>query len=425
MQEDDVLSALVSGDPQNADKVKAIVSQLRSKGGLADLAQMSGDPALAPFGQNMNRQLQGNEVELGRNAMQNKADAIRQEQYQRMLDQGQGTLAETIRYHNMEDQERKDRLEQQKSMLVSPDQAQATVDKIARYQLPLPSRYSKGGQQIIDLLSEQHPDYDATLYDEKKKAQVGFGSGKQGDLIRSADVSIQHLDTADALSGNLHNTQYPVANSVINAWKTFKGSPDIKAFNTAKQIVSDEITKFIVGGGGALADRTTLQNELSAADNPVALKKVTDTLRTLMSGQLKGLQGQFVGANVGNIQDFQKKLQPRTLEALGMLDQGQQSALPGAMAAQGGPPAPGSGPPGGAVPGPQGGALAAPSGAPGAAPGAISPIEGTLRSQTGFQGNGQPAPAQSVVDTKGIVRTGRRGGKRIGQLADGTIVPLE
>jgi len=431
MSDDDLLSALVSGDSQPADKVKAIVQQLRSTKQLSDLAQMSGDPTLSPFGTHQNQMLQQNEVELGRNAMQNKSDDIRNAQVGRQQQQGDATLAETIRYHNMLDQERADKLQQQKDQQTDLAKSQNLVDAIGQYkQSPASLSRSPRNMALMDEVMRQYPDYDATKYDEKKKAQVSFGSGPDSNLIKGADVSVQHLDTADQLASNLHNTQYPAVNWIANLWKTQTGSPEIKNFNTAKQIVSSEIEKFIIGGGSALADRAGLQSQLNAADNPEALKGVTNTLRTLMGGQLNGLQSKFVNAGLGTTDDFQKRLDSRTVGALGLAQaqHGAQlgGALPGATAAAQGGPGPGSGPPQGAAPsGPGPLPMAAASNAPGARPGAISPIEAQLQAQTGFQGNGQPAPKSSIVDQNGIVRTGRRNNKRIGQLADGTIIPLE
>jgi hypothetical protein len=434
---DDLLTSLVSGDPQNADKVKAIVQQLRNRGQLGELAQMSGDPALASFGNHIQAENQANEVELGRNAMQNRRDDIQQQQVNRQLQQGQNTLAETIRYHNMENQTRQDAIQEKKDQQSYVENSQELIDGIGQYKQPPPSlSRSPKNMALMDEVYRQYPNYDASVYDEKKKAQIAFGAGKQGDLLRSADVAIQHLDTADQLGSQLHNTSYPVLNTGINAWKNFTGSPDIKAFNTARGIVSDEITKFIIGGGGALADREQLQQELDSANSPEALQKVTNTLRTLMAGQVRGLQGQYVNSGLGTADEFLKKLNNRTIGALGLADAqhgAQSSALAGAVGAANGPPAAGSGPPGQTVPGPQGAAPNVPprvsaSGAPGAIPEAISPAEANLRN-TGFDAEGKPVTGPSVVDTKGVVRTGRKmiNGKmtRVGQLADGSIVPLE
>lgn len=425
-QDDDLLTSLVSGNPQSADKVRAIVQQLRSREQLGQLAAMSGDSALAPFGQHVMQQNQQNEVELGRNAMQNRSDDIRNAQLNREQQQGDSALAETIRYHNMQDQERQDSLAQKNASKADLDSSQSTIDKIGQYQLPLPVNRSARNAAIIDEVSRQYPDYDSTKYDEKKRAQIAFGSGPQGNLVRSADVSIQHLDKADQLAADLHNGSYPAVNAVKNFFKTQTGSPDVTNFNAAKSIVSDEINKFIIGGGGALADREQLQKQLDAANSAESLNGVTNTLRQLMGGQIKGLQGQFTSAGLGTSDEFLKKLNPRTIGALGLGQAQADSALPGATAAVRGTLGGSSGPPANAL---GSGMRVAPnvglSGAPGALPGAISPNEAQLRQSTGALASGMPAPSSAVIDSKGIVRTGRRNGKRVGQLADGTIVPLE
>jgi hypothetical protein len=355
---DALLTSLVSGDPQNADKIKAIVDQLRSRGQLGELAQMSGDPGLSAFGNRVQAENQANEVELGRNAMQNRRDDIQQQQVNRQLQQGQNALAETIRYHNMEDQTRQDAIQAKKDLQQDVGQSQNLIDAIGQYhQSPLNNR-SAHNIAIMDEVYKQYPTYDDTIYAGKKRAQSNFDTGKQGDLLRGADVAIQHLDTADQLGSQLHNTSYPVLNMGINAWKNFTGSPDIKSFNTARGIVSDEITKFIIGGGGALADREQLQQQLDAANSPEALQKVTNTLRTLMAGQVKGLQGQFVNSGLGTPDEFLKKLNDRTIGALGLAEAqhgAPSNALPGAVGAAGGTPSPGSGPPQGPAPsGPSG-----------------------------------------------------------------------
>lgn len=371
MSDEDLLTGLVSGQPQSAAQVQAIVQQLRSKGKLADLAQMSGDPALAPFGARVNATNQQNEVELGRNAMQNRSDDIRQEQYQRMLAQGQGTLAETIRYHNMEDQERRDKLAQQKAAIGDPSQFQSIVDKIGHYDLPAPSMSrSPHTQAVLEALSEQYPNYDVTKFASKQKAQKDFSTGPQGNMVRSAPVSLQHLDLADQKADLLQNTNFPIWNSIRNTAGPLLGNTTIAkgvaGVDTAKSIISDEIDKFFINGGGAEADRKHLQERLANANAPSTIHEVTDTLRQLMAGQMNGLRSQYED-NVGGNFIADKVKHQSVLDTLGWNGEtftgvrGAPKALPGAV---GGAPAQGSAPPASAVPSTPGGLPQAPSGPP-------------------------------------------------------------
>jgi hypothetical protein len=426
---DDILTALTSGQPQSQDQIQAIVQQLRNRGQLGQLAAMSGDPSLAPFGQKILAENQSDQKQLGEQQIQNQSEDLRNKQYQRMLDQGQGALAETIRYHNMEDQERKDKLDQQKAAIGNPDQFQATISRIGSYDLPMPANRSAHNAALIDAVSQQYPDYDATKYAAKQKAQKDFSTGPQGNMVRSAPVSLQHLDLADQKADLLQNTNFPAWNAIKNTAGPWFGNTTIAkgvaGLDTAKTIVSDEIDRFFINGGGALEDRKALKDKLANANSPPALHEVTDTLRQLMAGQMNGLRSQYEDNVPGGNFIADKVKHQSVLDTLGW-DGNSFTGRRGSQAAPGGAPAQGSGPPPSAVPGaPQAPPGGSGSGAPGAAPSAISPFEAQLRQSTGSLANGQAAPPTALVDNRGIVRTGRRNGKRVGQLADGTIVPLE
>lgn len=425
---DDLLTALTGGQSQSQDQIQAIVQQLRNRQQLGQLAAMSGDPALAPFGQKVLAENQSDQKQLGEQQLQNQSEDLRNKQYQRMLDQGQGTLAETIRYHNMQDQERQDALAQKKAAIGNPEQFQATIDKIGRGDLPMPANRSAHNAALIEAVSEQYPDYDSTKFDAKKKAQKDFATGPQGNMVRSAPVSLQHLDLADQKADMLHNTNFPAWNAIKNTMGPMLGNTTIAkgvaGLDTAKTIVSDEIDRFFINGGGALEDRKALKDKLANANSPPALHEVTDTLRQLMAGQMNGLRDQYE-SNVGGNFIVDKVKHQSVLDSLGW-DGNSFTGIKAAKASSVAPPGQGSGPPPSAVPGaPQGPPGGSGSGAPGALPGAIAPFEAQLRQSTGSLANGAAAPPTALVDTKGIVRTGRRNGKRVGQLADGTVVPLE
>lgn len=446
MSDDDLSQALTSGAAQTPEQIQAIVAQLRNRGQLGQLAAMSGDPSLAPFGKQILAENQQDQDQIGRMQLSNRSDDIRNAQIARQQQQGDSALAETIRYHNMEDQERKDKLTQQAQAIGDPTQFQSIVDKIGNYELPAPTlSRSPRNSAILDALSQQYPDYDNTKYVAKQKAQKDFATGPQGNMVRSAPVSIQHLDLADQKADLLHSSNVPIWNSIVNTVGPALGNTTIAkgvaGLDTAKTIVGDEIDKFFINGGGAEKDRQALQSKLANANAPSTIHEVTDTLRQLMAGQMNGLRSQYEDNVPGGDFIRDKVKSKAVLDSLGWdgsrftgvrqaTQSQQQSALPGATAALGGPPAQGSGPPQGPAPG---GSSALPmataSNAPGAPPGAISPAEANLRQATGALGNGSAAPSNALVDNKGIVRTGSKmvNGKRIrvGQLADGTVIPLE
>lgn len=416
---DDLLTTLVSGSKQTPASTAAIISALRRDKDFGELFSSTGARGLGPTGEAMLRGVGQNTEQLGRQAMQNlsedKADTRLGQQlshYTATEQLGRDQLAEEKRWHDMENQQR---LDKQKMLATIP---QALIDKIGHYDLPPMNNRSDRSLAVMDLVSQQYPDYDSTKFGEKNKAMTAFGSGPLGDMTRRAGVSVNHMDTLLDASKALEGWKSPLVNSVKNWWGTnIVTNPKVLAFDAAKNPVNDEINAFFLGkGAGGVADRDRLLKSLSNANSYEGTKAVIDELQSLMRGQYQGLNDQYKDATGRD--DFSNKIQtPRAREVFG---------LPPLA-----PPATGSGPPMGAAPAPSS-ALPQALGAAGLGGGSdvISPAEAQLRTATGSLPNGQAAPPTAIVDKQGIVRTGRKrlpNGKtiRVGQLADGTVVPLE
>lgn len=159
------------------------------------------------------------------------------------------------------------------------------------------------------------------------KAAKDFGTGPQGNQVRSMNVSIAHLDTLGQLADELNNGPIPVGNQVAQVWKQQTGQPAPANFNAAKQIVGDEVIKGIIGSGGGVGDREAAQKQIDAASSPAQLKGVIRTYKSLLAGQLGGLKQQYQRST--GLDDFEKMLNPTTQREL--------EAHSGAPAGQGKP----------------------------------------------------------------------------------------
>lgn len=140
------------------------------------------------------------------------------------------------------------------------------------------------------------------------KSVGAFSTGKQGDLLRSFNVGISHLNTLDGLVGALNNGDIQAFNKMGNAYAQQTGNPAPTNFDAAKAIVGDEIIKAIVGGGGALADRENAQNQINRANSPQQLRGVIQTYKELMAGQLSGLKKQY--SDTTHRDNFDSRLSP-------------------------------------------------------------------------------------------------------------------
>lgn len=148
-----------------------------------------------------------------------------------------------------------------------------------------------------------------------QKAQKDFATGKQGDVVTSFNVAINHLDLLRNLAQAMGNGDIRTANSLWNSVRTEFGSDLPTNVDAAKHIVSAEIAKAVTGSGGALADREDLQKPIDTANSWQQISGVIDkTYLPLMAGQLEGKRRQYQFSTHQN--DFDQMLSPRTQQYL-------------------------------------------------------------------------------------------------------------
>lgn len=195
-----------------------------------------------------------------------------------------------------------------KSKEVNQADVDGTAKMIASGKAPALSSFATGkplGAAIMARVYELNPDYDAKTYPKALKAEKDFDTGKQGNSVRSFNVSVAHLETLDTLADALNNGNAPLINKLGNAYAQQTGGTAPTNFNAAKKIVADEIVKAIVGGGGGVHDREEAAKVIDAANSPAQLKGVISTYKELMVGQLVGLRDQYK-ATTGRT-DFETK----------------------------------------------------------------------------------------------------------------------
>lgn len=162
------------------------------------------------------------------------------------------------------------------------------------------------GQLIMSRVMQIDPTYDASSWGAKAKAAKDFTSGSQGNAMRSFAVAGQHLDQLGALADALNNGNLQIVNKIGNAYAQQTGNPAPTNFDAAKDVVSKEVVKAIVAGGGGVAERQELSNLMSNAKSPAQLKGVIDQYRGLMAAQHDALlqQRRAAGLPDSTIPDY-------------------------------------------------------------------------------------------------------------------------
>lgn len=165
---------------------------------------------------------------------------------------------------------------------------EAEAQMIAAGKAPPPTGFAATRPMAASLMqrvSQINPNYDATDYAAKLKASKDFTTGTQGNALRSFAVAGQHLDQLGTLVDALNNGNMQIVNKVGNVIAEQTGSTAPTNFDAAKDIVSKEVVKAIVAGGGGQAERQELSNLMDKAKSPAQLKGVITQYRNLMGAQ--------------------------------------------------------------------------------------------------------------------------------------------
>lgn len=195
-------------------------------------------------------------------------------------------------------------------------QLDSQAQAIANYESkPLSAGGAQGvyNQAVMARVRELNPTYDDTKYASVNKARQAFTTGKQGDVVRTMNTAVDHLDTLQSAANALGNGQLPIFNKIAQEYQRNVGGPAITDFNGIKTIVGSEVAKAVAGGATALGDREEIRKEIDAANSPQQLAGVIKRYQELLGGQLKGLRTQYEDAG---LKDFDRKLTDRTRKVL-------------------------------------------------------------------------------------------------------------
>lgn len=198
-----------------------------------------------------------------------------------------------------------------------PNDLDSVAQMVANYEVAPPSSMRMQTPQGLALMARVkalNPTYQAQEFASRNSAYRAFGSGKQGDQVRSFNVGISHLNTAGDLADALNNGDVRLINKISNQWAEQTGSAAPTNLETAKEVIKAEIVKAVSGAGGGVADRERALSGIDKASSPAQLKGAIEVAKKLMGGQLGGLKRQFEQST--GRKDFENLLSPDALPYL-------------------------------------------------------------------------------------------------------------
>lgn len=168
-------------------------------------------------------------------------------------------------------------------------------------QQPPSSRSSKAGQNLLGLVSQYDPTFDANRFTLRKDVE----SGKAADNVRSINTSIQHFgEFADAV-GALKNNDVKQLNRIANQLGYETGNGALPAAELARVLVRGEIAKAATGGHVTVEEQKALDKSLDTAQSPQSILQVAKTAAHLLGGKLGAMKDQYNSVMKGHGGDFQ------------------------------------------------------------------------------------------------------------------------
>jgi hypothetical protein len=173
----------------------------------------------------------------------------------------------------------------------------ATVKAIGEGRQAPPSRYTPAGKRIMDMVNQVYPDYDGTQFPTYQKMRTFMSSGVGGVGLNFIGTARNHLDELERTIPN--NVTVPLIGSAINWAKntaTRATSPELRAFESARTAVSDEVAKAYKGGALSQEEHDQMLSLINESDSPGALRGSIGEFRRLLNGKLSSYQTQWTSA---------------------------------------------------------------------------------------------------------------------------------
>jgi hypothetical protein len=165
-------------------------------------------------------------------------------------------------------------------------------------------------QNMISLVSQYDPTFDAVNYNARASTRRDFTSGVASRSLNALNTVMGHLENFSKTMESLNNSDNVIWNWMKNVTAA-PFSPELKAklnkFNIDKQAVASEFERAYRGAGGSVTDIQAWKNSFSAADSPQAMRG------SLQEGV------QLLGSKIDALGDTYNKGMGTTKEGLDLL----------------------------------------------------------------------------------------------------------
>lgn len=176
---------------------------------------------------------------------------------------------------------------------ITPENKHFLAQKLAAYQIapPTDTTLARSPDWVGALKEAQeiNPDYNEAKFATVKKARDKITTGKDADAVASYVRLNQHLQFFNDLVDKLSNgSDVKLLDKLAATWGRQTGNPNVTSYETALQLVGDEMVKAATGTGaaGALGDREDIKKNFDPSLSKEQLRANIDSVRTLVGGAI-------------------------------------------------------------------------------------------------------------------------------------------
>lgn len=192
-----------------------------------------------------------------------------------------------------------------------PPQQATEVKALSEGRIPFPTGFSLARlQPLIQAVSQYDPNFDAVNYNARYKTRSDFTSGQSARNITSINTVMGHLETLKKAAEALNNGQYPLFNSLINRIKTGTGRAQVTNFDTARDVVADELERTFRGTSGSVTGIKSWREGLTSSASPEQQHGAWQTLGEILDSRVDAL-GDTYSRGMGRTVDGMTLLSPR------------------------------------------------------------------------------------------------------------------
>jgi len=183
------------------------------------------------------------------------------------------------------------------------------AQQIADYKLPPITGYAltrpgSTGPATMDLVMQNNPNYDATIYPQIQRTRNDFSAGKDATKMGSLERAILHMHTLDSAVDALHNGDVTKLNQLGNyLGLNVTGQSAPAVFHAIQGIVASELSSAVLATSGVTERQANEQRINSDFAKPVT-HDVLNWYRKLLSAQFDTLKDQYeAGVGLANFDE--------------------------------------------------------------------------------------------------------------------------